>query len=132
MVNNVLVIDEDRNSRGVHRRKLSSLQASLQITHSADEALDKIERKRYDIIIIQDRGRKDCNGPEFYDKIRNTGYSGPILVLTSNPSSKRERYNGILDLVHKSVSSKNLCSLIENYYDANRPHLVEQISRQGI
>lgn len=121
MVSNILIVDEDRHYRGIHRRKLNKLRALLQFVENSKDAIRTISRNHYDVVIIKDSNIKDCNGPKFYDELREAGYEGPVLVLTANPKPHREKYNGILDLVHKSISGKKLCSLISTYFEDNLP-----------
>lgn len=112
MIKKILVVDDNTSSHWIYRRKLGKLRAALRFAASTDEAIGYLTRSNYDIIIIQDYDTRVYNGPDFYDELRNHGYTGPVLVLTSNPKAERSTYNGVLDLVHRSISGRKLCDLL--------------------
>jgi len=112
-MNKILIIDSNKDYHLIYRRKLRLLKFNLTFVCSVSEALDQLEKKDFDFVIIEHLLKKK-SGVEVYDNLRESGYTGPIMVMTCANGVKREHYNGIVNMVHKSIDSKQLCDTILN------------------
>lgn len=81
----VLWVDDNPNNILHERRSLEALGISFVLATSTEEALDKLERQYFDLI-ISDMGRPGDSqaGYILLDKLRSTGNSTPFIIYATS------------------------------------------------
>jgi len=95
-IRNVLVIDESKSCRKIHVMILTKLGLNVEQTDGTGEAVfhlvrnslleaDRGKSYRFDLILIASIMR-GMDGPETVQRIRQLGYKGIVIQVTSNTS----------------------------------------------
>ena len=106
----ILLVEDDIQFNRIVCSYLTDSGYNVVGCHSAAEALEKMEKVSFDII-ISDIMMKDVNGFEFADMVRAINKDVPILFLTARDDlqSKEKGYRiGIDDYIVKPVEMKEL------------------------
>ena len=102
----ILVIDSNTDFYPILLRKLDPLQAIIFFAETLDEAFRILKREEVDFISVSDI-LVGNNGDTIRRHLIDSGYRGPIIILSSNPCRK-EKY-----VVDKCLSSKDFISEIQ-------------------
>jgi len=128
-MNKLLIIDSNKDYHLIYKRKLRPLKFSLTFVCSVEEALQSLKKKDFDVVILEHLLKRDF-GNEVYERLRDVGYRGPVMVMTYMKNVNRECYNGISKMVNKSISAKDLCDtilmLLSNYSSEKNKTLILQ------
>lgn len=99
-MSSVLIIDSNVDFYPILLKKLEPLGANILFADSLAEALRIIKREAIDFISISDI-LIDTNGDNIRKQLIDSGYRGPIIILSSNPC-RNEKY-----VVDKCLSTKD-------------------------
>ena len=111
----ILIVEDDVNFNRVVCSYLNNNGYSAVGCHSAAEALEQMEKMKFDII-ISDIMMKNMDGFEFAEQVRAVNKDIPILFLTAREDlqSKERGYKlGIDDYIVKPVEMKEMLFRIE-------------------
>lgn len=81
----VLVVDDESTSRGLLSIQLKRLNADVTAVSSGAEALDAVGRQEFDVVFI-DLQMPSLSGPETLAELRNRGFRGRCIAVTSYDS----------------------------------------------
>ena len=82
MSHHVLVVDDEINSLKVLSAALQNEHLSVETSRSGEEALDKIQKQHFDLI-ISDFKMPGMNGEQLLEKVRNHCPDTPFILLTA-------------------------------------------------
>jgi signal transduction histidine kinase/CheY-like chemotaxis protein len=120
----VLVVDDNATNLFVAAGLLSEYKLSVTTVMSGFEAIHKInEGEIYDIIFM-DHMMPQMDGVETVKKLRETGYTAPILALTANALSGIDKMfieNGFDGFISKPIEKKALNSALIKYVNDRHP-----------
>ena len=111
---NVLVVDDDIEVCQILHRMLSDEQYKVQTSHSVADALGAIERKPFDVYVM-DYNLPDGTGLDVADRIRSKGSQAPIILLSGyDPSAIALRAQKLLiaDFLAKPFSREIICNAV--------------------
>lgn len=84
----VLIVDDCAEARSMLGQLLTALGAEhVRETSSAEEALEVLARERFSII-ISDYRLEGMDGVEFLNRVRESGDTTPVLLLSGAPESQ--------------------------------------------
>ncbi|MBN1915614.1 response regulator transcription factor [Candidatus Dojkabacteria bacterium] len=100
--NPVLLIEDDKNLSFFIKKHLESLGHKLRISFSGDEGLKLALTNRYSLFIV-DIGLPGISGFSIVNKIRSNGFKTPIIIITSDITSSKEKesYERGANLFHR-------------------------------
>ena len=111
MTAKLLVIDS-KSYEPMYRRKLLDTKAEISFTESAEESIKNLGE--YDLVIVSHL-LKHNSGVEVYDRLREFGYAGDIVITCCNGEEQlRPEYNGIAGLISKITNSDDFSSYIRS------------------
>lgn len=113
----VLVVDDNKLNIKVALKALSFSGIEADSVLSAKEALDKIKTVNYDLILM-DIMMPEMNGEQCLVKIREQGYSMPVIALTADAvSGSREKYlgEGFTDYIAKPFTKEEIKEKLSKY-----------------
>ena len=105
---NVLVVDDDRNTRLLFKTLLERANYSVFLASDGEEALEIMDIEHIDLVVL-DVMMPNMNGYEFTKTVRNVNNYLPILMVSAKqqPKDKHEGFNaGIDDYMTKPVDSE--------------------------
>lgn len=107
-VNKILIIDSNKSFYRCYRRKLLSLHANITFIANLKELNSLIDFTQFNFILVS-HIFKDSNGVEIYNFLREKGYSGNIIIVTSERDSIVKNYylNGITGILDKTLNSED-------------------------
>jgi hypothetical protein len=109
----VLIIDNNVDFYPLLLKKLDPLNATVFFADCLEDALRIIKREEVDFISVSDI-LIDTSGDSIRKQLIDSGYRGPIILLSSNPY-RNEKY-----VVDKCLSTKDFIEEIQeavnNYY----------------
>ena len=94
-----LIVDDDDITLKYLARSLEEYFGSVISANDGEEAFDKFETNRVDIIIT-DFFMSNKSGFEFIQKIRKNGYKTPVIYISSYPNSEI-----LLNVIRQNVSA---------------------------
>jgi DNA-binding NtrC family response regulator len=112
---NVLVVDDDIAVCRIVHHMLSNEQYKVQTAHSVAEALAAIERKPFDIYVM-DYKLPDGSGLDIAERIRAKCGTTPIILISGyDPSAVALRAEklGISEFLEKPFSRDVICSAVK-------------------
>lgn len=129
----ILVTDDNRMNRVVIEKLLKRTRAMVETAESGEEALEKVTRTKYDVILL-DAMMPNMDGTETLRRMRslenNLSADAPIIVITANAvTGARDKYiaDGFTDYISKPVKPLELERVIGKYInsqtDAEEPPL---------
>lgn len=130
----VLIVDDNSVNLTVARGLLEPLKMKIDTAVSGKEAIEKIEKKRYDVIFM-DRMMPEMDGVETTHIIRRMlGKNGevPIIALTANAvDGVREMFiqEGMDDFVAKPIELKVMSAKLKKWLPAEK--LMKSIKEEG-
>jgi len=89
----VLLVEDDPSVRGAVERALRGAGHDVELATAGDKALERATANPYDAIVL-DRGLPGLDGLEVCRRLRATGNSVPILMLTAR-AAVSERVEGL-------------------------------------
>lgn len=111
----VLVIDDEAVTRKVLELRLQSAGFLVESAANATEALQRIERRDYDAVML-DLLLPDMNGPELLERIRSTKpYMVPkVIVLSALDEVARRKFQtpGVCAVLRKPLDHQTLIELV--------------------
>ncbi len=116
----ILVVDDNPLNLMVVKKLLSNSVIKVDVTKSGKEALKFIDKKKYDVVLM-DHFMPEMDGIETLDKIRETTGENkdvPVIALTANAiSGSREFYldNGFQGYLSKPISYDELMDILYKY-----------------
>jgi CheY-like chemotaxis protein/HPt (histidine-containing phosphotransfer) domain-containing protein len=117
----ILVVDDMEMNVLVVKGLLKRTMAEIDTAFSGEECLDMINRKRYDLILL-DHMMPEMDGIETFERMRAEKYSlnkdTPVIILTANAVvGAREMYleKGFTDYLSKPVAQKELIEMLYRY-----------------
>ncbi len=99
----ILIVDDNAINRIVTERILSRYNVTTGIAENGQEAIDKVQKEHFDLILM-DINMPVMNGLDATIKIRELGYTLPIIALTAVEAEKlrNEIFNtGLDDIIIK-------------------------------
>ncbi len=98
----VLVVEDDESLSTIINRKLKQLGINAKLVHSGDAALKEIQRKHYDLGLI-DVGLPDTNGINVVKRARQMGMMMPMIIITNHISKHHEinSYDSGANIFHR-------------------------------
>jgi signal transduction histidine kinase/CheY-like chemotaxis protein len=89
-VKKVLAVDDQFINRTILERQLVPCGLAVTLCRSGADALEILQKERFDAVIT-DHEMPEIDGLMLTQRIRQMGIATPILLLSSNPASARER-----------------------------------------
>ena len=126
----ILVVDDNSINLSIALGLLEPLKVKCEVAQSGDEALEKIRRNRYDMILM-DHMMPGMDGIETTQVIRETipeAADVPILALTANVvEGSKEMFikAGMVDMIAKPIEVKQLNQKISTWLPKEK---VQQVS----
>jgi signal transduction histidine kinase/DNA-binding NarL/FixJ family response regulator/PAS domain-containing protein len=129
----VLLVDDVETNLYVARGLMAPYGLSIEIAASGFEAVEKIENgSTYDIIFM-DHFMPKMDGMETTKKIREMGYTNPIIALTANAlAGQAEMFmeNGFDGFISKPIDIRQLNALLNKFIRDKYPSEVINIARR--
>lgn len=124
----ILIIDFNEDYFPIYKRKLGGTSnLGLFFAKNYLEAIDVISSNSIDCIILN---HLFYNTYGIYDRLRSAGFSGKIIISVAGKEKhvKRNKYNGIVGVIDKSLNGEDfkncLFSLVD---DTNKSNVQEVI-----
>ena len=131
-----LVVDDNQINLTVARAFLSAHGVDVDLTASGYDAIDKIQKRQYDIVFM-DHMMPDIDGMEVTRRIRATDTlylrSLPIIALTANAIiGEREAFfaAGMSDYLAKPILSEDMNRMLQKWLPAGKILRYEEQTRQ--
>jgi CheY-like chemotaxis protein len=112
-VSNILVVDDDKSLANTFKLVLQSVGFNVDTAITGLQALYKINRKQYDLVIL-DINLPDMLGDEVAEKIRETSSEINIIMITGYSSFKddlKEEELGIKEVLLKPIPPEDLVKI---------------------
>ena len=112
-VSNILVVDDDKNLANTFKLVLQSVGFNVDTAITGLQALYKINRKMYDLVIL-DINLPDMLGDEVAEKIRENSEEVKIIMITGYSSFKdevKESELGIKEVLMKPIPPEDLVKI---------------------
>lgn len=113
----VLIVEDNLSAIGYYKTVLKRLKHSADVAYHGKSALDLLEKKKYDIIIM-DLEMPILDGVQTIKKIREKNRKVPVIIITAYSSEKRINEvieNGANDVFLKPLTMNKLESIISRY-----------------
>ena len=107
----VLVVDDMKSNLDVARLLLAPYQLQIDTAESGFEAIDKIKSGSVYDIIFMDHMMPQMDGMEAAKKLRDSGYTSPIIALTANAIAGQQEIfyaNGFDGFISKPIDLRQL------------------------
>ncbi len=107
---NILVVDDDKNTRILLKAVLEAERYNVLTAKDGEEALDKMEENHIDLIVL-DIMMPNMDGYEFTKLLRETNNNLPILMVSAKqlPQDKKEGFLvGIDDYMTKPIDEEEM------------------------
>jgi len=125
----VLVVDDVEANLYVAKGLLSFYHLNIETCNSGHEAVNKIKAGNVYDIVFMDYMMPGINGIEAMHKIRDTGYTHPIVVLTANAMiGQAEEFikSGFDSFISKPIQTKYLNTILIKFIrDKQLPEVIE-------
>lgn len=111
----ILIVDDEERFANILARRLSLRGCVCEVSYSGQEALDKIKRKNFFLILL-DLHLPDIYGIEVLTQIKKFGSKTPIIILTGHGNEEDRRQCmqlGAYDFIHKPLGIETLVNLLE-------------------
>jgi DNA-binding NtrC family response regulator len=112
---NILVVDDDIAVCRIVQRMLSHEQYKIQTSHSVSEALGIIEKRNFDVYVM-DYKLPDGSGLDIADRIRSRWGATPIILISGyDPGAVALRAEKlrISDFLEKPFSREIICNAVK-------------------
>jgi PAS domain S-box-containing protein len=128
----VLLVDDVESNLFVAEGLMFPYGLSIDTVSSGFEAIDKIKEKTYDIVFM-DHMMPKMDGIETTKKIREMGYTQPIVALTANAivgQSNIFMENGFDGYISKPIDIRQLNATLKKFVrDKQPPEVIEAANR---
>ncbi|MGD9971183.1 MAG: ATP-binding protein [Sulfuricurvum sp.] len=117
IVGKVLAAEDNEVNQILIEELLSSRNLEFKIVSNGKEALEQLERERFDLILM-DINMPVMGGVEAVGKIKEAGISIPVVALTANAmEGDRERYmgEGFDDYLTKPIEMEEFDIILQHY-----------------
>lgn len=107
---NILVIDDDKNTRRLMKAILLSEGYDVELAENGEEALQKLDEKHIDLIIV-DIMMPNMDGYEFTKIVRENNNGIPMIMVSAKqlPDDRKKGFRaGIDDYLSKPVDEEEL------------------------
>ena len=109
----ILVVDDNKTNRTILEIQLKQWQLIPVMASSAEEALDLLEKKGFDLVLT-DMQMPDMDGVEMTARIRKQHALLPVILLSSIGDEARNQYPHLFSSVlTKPVKQQQLCKNIQ-------------------
>jgi PAS domain S-box-containing protein len=111
----ILIVDDSEDNLEIIKLFLSSYGGNADIASSGVEALDKMNHKKYDVVLM-DIEMPDMNGYQVIKEIKNLKYKTPVIALTAHAMAddrQRTKNAGFYDHITKPIDFNYLAKMIE-------------------
>jgi DNA-binding NtrC family response regulator len=103
---NILIVDDEREHAQVMSEALNRLGHETDVTYGLDEALGRLEKKRYDVIVtdLVMEGRRD--GLEVLGRAKQLNPMPPVILVTAHgdvPTCRQALSEGAYDYIEKPL-----------------------------
>ncbi len=126
----VLVVDDVETNLTVARGLMAPYGLKIELLASGLEAIEKIKEGNVYDIIFMDHMMPEMDGIEATKKIREIGYTKPIVALTANAVSGQANIflkNGFNDFISKPIDIRRLNKILKTWIrDKAPPEAVEK------
>ena len=122
-VSNILVVDDDKSLANTFKLVLQSVGFNVDTAITGLQALYKINRKQYDLVIL-DINLPDMLGDEVAEKIRENSDDVKIIMITGYSSFKDEVKGeelGIKEVLMKPIPPEDLVKITKKMLLAKDP-----------
>jgi CheY-like chemotaxis protein len=112
-VNNILVVDDDKNLANTFKLVLQSVGFNVDTAVTGLQALYKANQKEYDLVIL-DINLPDMLGDEVAEKLHDEDKDLKIIMITGYSSFKDEMTNesiGINEIIMKPIPPEDLVNM---------------------
>ncbi len=112
-VNNILVVDDDKNLANTFKLVLQSVGFNVDTAITGLQALYKANRKKYDLVIL-DINLPDMLGDEVAEKLHEADNDAKIIMITGYSSFKEEMTNekiGVNEIIMKPIPPEDLVTM---------------------
>ena len=131
----VLVVDDVETNIYVARGLLTPYELTVESAGSGFEAISKVDRGNVYDIIFMDHMMPVMDGIEATSKIRELGYTQPVVALTANAVAGQAGIfleSGFYDFISKPIDVRQLNAVLNKYIrDRKSPEVVEAARRQA-
>ena len=113
----VLYIEDNQEIIEIITLLLAKSDYQLLTQIDASKAVDMCLQKNPDLVLV-DINMPEMNGIEVTQKLRNAGFSNPIIMLTASESpedKKQARAAGCNDYILKTLDMHNVRAIIDDY-----------------
>lgn len=110
----VLIIEPDIQFQSILKRKLGKDKSIVTFIGEVSED-SNINLNKFNVIFLGENS-KNRSANEAYNIIRNFGYKGHIVIMTTNRFFQRDKYNGIAAAISKPFDSDELRNLLEKLH----------------
>lgn len=126
----VLAVDDNKMNRFVVENLLKASRVQLDLAESGKEALEKMRRKKYDLVLL-DHMMPEMDGVETLQAAMEEGLTEgvPVIALTANAiAGAKERYFslGFTDYLSKPVSGRKLEEMVMQYLPKGMVQVLEE------
>lgn len=125
-VKDILIIDSNRTLEPVYRRKLRKYRNRLLFSNSVEEACEEGSYNCNIKVVFLGDLLVGASGPEAYNLLRSKGFSGHIIIITSNRKLKKEVYNGITGMLYKTASQEEYNEILGDIFKDEEEFLATQ------
>ena len=129
----VLIVDDIETNLFVAQGLMAPYGLQIDIAHSGFEAIKKVKKGNIYDIVFMDHIMPEMDGIKTVQKIRNMGYTAPIVALTANAVAGQVEIflaNGFDDFVAKSIDVYKLNDVLNKFIRDKQPPEVLEAARQ--
>ena len=117
---NIIIAEDVPSNAKVLERLLKGLNCKTKIVENGDSCVDEIKSNNIYDLIFMDNQMPIMTGPEASNKIRDLGYTIPIIGLTGNimeDDIKHFKKNGANEVLGKPTKKEKLNEILNKYLD---------------
>ena len=130
----VLVVDDVETNLTVAMGLMAPYGLKIELLASGIEALERIKEGNVYDIVFMDHMMPEMDGIETTKKIRETGYTKPIIALTANAVAGQSNMflkNGFDDFISKPIDIRQLNKVLKTWIrDKAPPEVVEKAKQE--
>jgi len=130
----VLVVDDVETNLSVARGLMAPYGLKIELLPSGIEALERVKEGQVYDIIFMDHMMPDMDGIETTKKLRDSGYTNPIIALTANAVAGQANMflnNGFDDFISKPIDIRQLNKVLKTWIrDKASPELVKKANQE--
>ena len=131
----VLVVDDVETNLYVAKGLMTPYELKIETADSGFLAIDQVDKGEVYDIIFMDHMMPKMDGVETTKRLRNAGYTGPIVALTANAVAGQAEHflqNGFDDFISKPIDVRQLNDVLNRFIrDRKPPETVEEARRRS-